>query len=74
VGPRFDGNDFSNRDFPKLPSYTVWDASVRVDYGKFQFSAGIRNLFDRAYATIAYSGGLYPMPERNAFVAVRWTP
>lgn len=74
VGPRFDGNDFSNRDFPRLPSYTIWDASVRVDYGNFQFSAGIRNLFDRAYATIAYSGGLYPMPERNAFVAVRWTP
>lgn len=72
AGARADGNDFTNRALPGLPSYTVFDAALRIDQGDLQIAFGVRNLFDRAYATVAYSGSLYPMPERNAYVSVRW--
>ncbi|MBK8017379.1 MAG: TonB-dependent receptor [Betaproteobacteria bacterium] len=72
TGSRYDGNDFTNSQFPRLPAHTLVDATLRFDNGSFTLTAGVRNLFDRPYATIAYSANYYPMPERHTFVACRW--
>ena len=72
TGGRYDGNDLSNTQFPRLPSHTLVDAAVRYDDGPLTLTAGVRNLLDRAYATIAYSANFYPMPERHYFVSARW--
>lgn len=71
VGSRFDGNDFNNNLYAKLPAYTVYDTSMRLSYEKADFIAGINNLFDKAYSTLGYSATYYPMPERNAFLRLR---
>lgn len=72
TGARHDGNDLSNTQFPRIPAYTLVDAAIRFDDGPLTLSAGVRNLFDRAYATIAYSANFYPMPERHFFGSARW--
>ena len=71
VGARPDGNDVTNRQFPELPSYTTVDARLRLTYRQFEAFAGINNLFDATYTTLAYSGNVYPMPDRNAYVGMR---
>ena len=72
VGMRFDGNDFTNRTQPPLPRYLVVDTAIRVGIGAAEVSAGINNLTNRAYSTLGYSAYYYPMPERNAFVRLRF--
>ena len=72
VGMRFDGNDFTNRAQPPLPRYLVVDTAVRVSLGSAELSAGINNLTNRAYSTLGYSATYYPMPERSAFVRLRF--
>lgn len=72
VGRRFDGNDLDNRSFAALPSYTVFDLALRHDFGDAQLSAGVSNLFDKVYSTLAYSNTYYPMPGRSAWVGLLW--
>ena len=72
VGSRFDGNDFSNTQYLSLPSYTVCDTAVHLQRGRFEVSAGINNLFNEIYSTVAYSATYYPMPERNYYLQLRW--
>jgi len=72
VGKRFDGNDFSNLAWPRLPAYTVVDMLWRVDMGAAEFALGINNLFNRAYSTLGYSATYYPMPERNLTARLRY--
>lgn len=72
VGRRFDGNDLDNRSFAPLPSYTVCDLSYSIRAGAATMSAGIDNVFNRVYSTLAYSETYYPMPERTAWVALAW--
>lgn len=72
VGKRFDGNDFSNRDWPQLPAYTVVDTLWRFDRGATEFALGINNLFNRSYSTLGYSATYYPMPERNFTARMRY--
>ena len=72
VGRRFDGNDFTNQQFPQLPSYVVCDTALRFQMGGLQLSAGINNLFNEVYSTIGYSATYYPMPERNYYAELRW--
>ena len=71
VGARFDGNDFDNRSEPKLPSYAVVDGALRYQWSSVEVSAGINNLFNKAYTTLGYSGTYYPMPERNFYLRLR---
>lgn len=72
VGARFDGNDFGNTLYPRLPSYTVVDMAWRVAATQaIELSVGVNNLFDRAYSARAYSRTYYPMPERNFYVRMR---
>lgn len=74
VGVRFDGNDFDNRTWPRLPAYTVVDAAWQQEIGNATWSVGIDNLFNRAYSTLGYSATYYPMPERSlvARLRLRW--
>jgi iron complex outermembrane receptor protein len=73
AGRRFDGNDLDNRSFAELPSYTVFDLALRLDLGSgAQLAAGINNVFDKVYSTIAFSETYYPMPERNGYASLRW--
>ncbi|MFN0159697.1 MAG: TonB-dependent receptor [Burkholderiales bacterium] len=72
VGMRFDGNDFTNRTQPPLPRYLIVDAALRVGIGAAELTVGINNLTNRAYSTLGYSATYYPMPERNAFVRLRF--
>lgn len=71
VSSRYDGNDFTNTQFPQLPSYTVYDTALRFLHRNYQLSLGINNLFNEVYSTIAYSGTYYPMPERFLYAALR---
>ncbi|MEO8627356.1 MAG: TonB-dependent receptor [Betaproteobacteria bacterium] len=71
VGRRFDGNDFTNNQYPVLPSYVVCDTAVRLQRGRFELSVGINNLFNQVYSTIGYSATYYPMPDRNFYVQLR---
>lgn len=73
VGERFDGNDFTNTQYPPLSAYVVCDTVLRLERGKWQLTAGINNLFNEIYSTVGYSGTFYPMPERNYYLAVRAT-
>ncbi len=65
VGNRLDGNDLPNGQFPALDPYTVMDLRIDYELPKARFFAGINNLGNSVYSTIAYSGRVYPMPERN---------
>lgn len=67
VEGRFDGNDQTNRDWPRLPSYTLVDTALRCAWSVFNVTVGVNNMFDRAYSTLAYSATSYPMPERNFY-------
>lgn len=71
VGSRFDGNDFDNQSFPKLPAYTVLDTALTWSSGNTDWIVGINNLTNQAYSTLGYSATYYPMPERNGFIRVR---
>jgi len=71
VGARFDGNDVSNRQFPDLPAYTLFDTGISYRHGKVEVFGGINNLFNELYSTVAYSSTVYPMPERHAYVGIR---
>ena len=73
AGKRFDGNDLTNTQFARLPAYTVWDTALRIEGRGLQVSAGINNLFNEVYSTLAFSETYYPMPERNFYVALRST-
>jgi outer membrane receptor protein involved in Fe transport len=70
VGRRYDGNDLDNTQYPRLPSYALLDTALRVKVGKAQAAFGIKNLANRAYSDLSYSGSLYPMSGRTFFGSV----
>jgi outer membrane receptor protein involved in Fe transport len=72
VGARDDGNTSPATPFGRLPAYQVVDTSWRWQWGDFQATWGVNNLLDKAYSTLAFSNTVYPMPERHAYVAVKW--
>lgn len=71
AGKRYDGNDFTNKLYPQLPAYTVVDTALRFAYRDAQLTAGIKNLLNETYSTIAYSNTFYPMPERSYYVQLQ---
>lgn len=72
VGKRYDGNDPTNRQYPALPAYTVYDMSARYAIGDLEIAAAVNNLFDKVYSTLGYSATYYPMPGRNYALSARW--
>lgn len=72
TGERFDGNDFNNQQFGKLPSHTVVDTQLSYSHEldnnqTLQWFIGVRNLLNKRYSDIAYSNSVYPAAERNYF-------
>ncbi|MDG1227053.1 MAG: TonB-dependent receptor [Polaribacter sp.] len=49
-------------------SYNVWDASVIVDFNKFNFTVTANNIFDAEYV----ESGFLPMPSRNVLFGLRY--
>ena len=72
VSKRLDGNDFGSRQFPRLKPYTVFDVLSHYQKDKFQLFAGIKNLSNEVYSTLAYSATYYPMPERTAYAGFHY--
>lgn len=73
VNSRFDGNDRDNDRFAKLDSYLVFDCKLTYERDGLTLFAGVNNVFDELYSTVAYSETYYPMPERNFYGGVEWT-
>ena len=72
VGERYDGNDETNDQFEKLDAYTVFDAKLTYAYRGLKIFAGINNIFDERYATVAFSESYFPMPTRNFYGGIEW--
>jgi len=73
VGERYDGNDIDNTSYEKLDPYLVCDTRATYQYRGFKVFAGINNMFDEMYSTVAYSEAYYPMPGRNYYAGVAWS-
>lgn len=71
-------NDEANLLAAKIPAYTTVDLKLAHHAGRWLFEAGIKNLLDEKYYT---QGGVdtagvirvFPAPERNGFVAARYS-
>lgn len=70
VGSRFDGNDFTNDRFRKLDPYTTFDCKATYIYKKFKLFAGVNNIFDERYSTVAFSESYFTMPTRNFYAGL----
>ncbi len=71
-------NDETNTLAQQIPAYTVFDIKLAHVTGGWRLEAGIKNLFDKQYYTqggVNASGvvRVFPAPERNAYVTVRYT-
>lgn len=73
VGERYDGNDIDNTTYTKLDPYLVCDTRATYQISGFKLFAGINNMFDAMYSTVAYSEAYYPMPGRNYYAGVSWS-
>ena len=49
-------------------SYNVWDASLIVDFNRFNFTVTANNIFDVEYV----ESGFLPMPSRNVLFGLRY--
>lgn len=67
VAARPDGNDLPNGQFDRLDPYTTLDLRLDFRAGAYTLFAGMNNLANARYTTIAYSGTVYPMPDRNFY-------
>jgi outer membrane receptor protein involved in Fe transport len=72
VGSCYDGNDQSNDRYDKIASYEVYDLKVTYTHDEIRLFAGVNNIFDEKYTTIAYSETYYPMPERNFYAGMEF--
>jgi outer membrane receptor protein involved in Fe transport len=74
VGPREDGNaSESPGAYRRLPAHDVWDLAVHHQAGDWAWRLGVRNLFNRVYSSTGYSETYYPMPGRQAHLALSWS-
>ena len=73
VGERYDGNDIDNTTYSTLDPYLVCDTRATYQYRGVKLFAGINNMFDEIYSTVAYSEAYYPMPGRNYYAGVAWS-
>ncbi len=71
TGERYDGNDFTNDRYEKLDAYYTADARLRYRRARWEAWAGVENVFNEFYSTLAYSEAHYPMPGRSFAVGVK---
>jgi iron complex outermembrane receptor protein len=70
---QYDGADVDNDTYDKLDDYIVVDTKLTwncTETMKLYF--GVNNVFDELYASTAYYGSYYVMPERNFFGGIEW--
>ena len=72
VSSKYDGNDQDNDLYRKVDAYTVLDAKVSYQYRGLRLFAGVNNIFNELYSTVAYSETYYPMPTRNYYAGASW--
>jgi len=79
VSEQFMDNDQGNTFGVKIPAYVVADIKLSHRQGPWTLSAMVNNLFDRKYFNYAVRSqfvadryNAYPLPERNAGVAVEY--
>lgn len=80
VGAQFMDNDEGNTLGVQIPAYVVADLKLMHEIGPWRLSAAVNNLFDRKYYNYAVRSqfvadryNAYPLPERNATVALEYT-
>jgi len=73
-------NDETNSFDQQIPAYTLVDLKLVRQFGDWQLSAAVNNLFDEAYYTYAVHStfnpdrfNAYPLPGRNGWVSVAYT-
>ncbi len=79
VGEQLMDNDEGNTLGVTIPSYTVADLKLTHEQGPWRLSAAVNNLFNRKYYNYAVRSqfvadryNVYPLPERNAMVALEY--
>jgi iron complex outermembrane receptor protein len=84
AGERVLGGDFAN-SFEKLTSYAVINLAASYDWGAWQFTARVNNLWDERYSetgavgfdqSFALRDAYFPSPERNVWISAgyRFSP
>ena len=80
VGRQFMDNDEGNTLGETIPAYVVADLKLTHEFGAWRLSASVNNVFDRRYYNYAVRSqfvadryNAYPLPERNATVALEYT-
>ena len=73
-------NDETNSFEQRIPAYTLVDLKLIHQFGNWQLSAALNNLFDEDYYTYAVHSAFnadrfnaYPLPGRNGWVNVEYT-
>jgi iron complex outermembrane recepter protein len=74
VGPRRDGNDTASASFARLPAFQVWNTGLRYQHKDLLLKLGVHNLQGEIYSTQAYSQTYYPMPQRQFYLTLDWSP
>ena len=70
---KYDGGDIDNDTYDKLDDYIVVDTKLTWKCtDDLKLYCGVNNLFDKLYASTAYYGSCYVMPERNFFGGMEW--
>jgi iron complex outermembrane receptor protein len=73
-------NDETNSFAQQIPAYTLVDLKLIRQFGNWQLSAALNNLFDQNYYTYAVHSSFsadrfnaYPLAGRNGWVSVEYT-
>jgi len=75
VGSRHDGNDKgqgASDDLKKLAAYQVFDIKLTYTYKDLKLFAGVNNVFNELYSTLAFGESYYTMPTRNYYGGIEW--
>lgn len=72
VGSRYDGNDLDNDTFAKIDAYEVFDVKLTYTHKDLKFFAGVNNIFDELYETLAFSESYFTMPTRSFYGGIEW--
>ncbi len=72
VGSKYDGNDLDNNIFEKIDPYQVFDVKLTYTYRGLKLFAGVNNILDELYSTLAFSERYFTMPTRNYYGGIEW--
>jgi len=70
VGKQFDGLDLNNQTYDQLDAYQVYNSRFIYRFNNIDLFAGINNISNEVYSTLAFAETYYPMPERNYYAGL----